>query len=405
MPQNAAVMTKRAERWLLALAVLGLVASGTAAWVHYWLLRSPGYTSFCDVSATVNCTDAYLSRFGSLAGIPVALLGVLWFALVLVLLLAPRSKQGRENVPAYLFALSTVALALVLYLAYGSFFVLKTICPLCVATYVAVIGLFLVSGAAMSFPMSHLPRRAARDLRALVSSPAALVLAILLLGGAASAVAFFPREATVAQAQAASAAPAPIAKQEQSEFERWYLSQPTVDPGVPADGAAVVIVKFNDYQCPPCRQTYENYKGILSKYRASHPGAVRFVTKDFPLDPECNFNAPTGPHTAACEAAVAVRLAEQHHKREDMEDWLFANQATLTPDTVKQGVRQVGQVSDFEEKYASTLNQVKGDIAAGGALGVRSTPTFFINGRMIRGGLPPQFFDAAIAFELKQAKR
>jgi protein-disulfide isomerase len=339
---------------------------------------------------------------------------VLWFVLVLVLLLAPRSSAARENAPAYIFALSTAALSIVLYLAYGSFVVLKTVCPLCVATYVAVGGLFLISGGAMSFPMSHLPGRAARDLRVLVSSPAAVILAILFLGGAATAVAFFPREATPINAaptaapeqSAAGQAAAPAASQaEQSEFERWFLQQPKVDPGVPAEGAAVVIVKFNDYQCPPCKQTYDNYKSVLAKYRASHPGAVRFVTKDFPLDPECNFNAPGGQHVAACEAAVAVRLADEHAKREAMEDWLFANQPTLTPDSVKQGARQVGGVTDFDQKYPTVLNLVKGDIAAGGALGVRSTPTFFINGRMLRGGLPPQFFDAAIAFELKQAKR
>ena len=35
---------------------------------------------------------------------------------------------------------------------------------------------------------------------------------------------------------------------------------------VPADGAKVVIVKFNDYQCPACKLTYETYKQILAKY-------------------------------------------------------------------------------------------------------------------------------------------
>lgn len=397
-------MPVRTRRWLLGLALLGLVASAAATWVHYRLLLHPGYTSFCDVSASVGCTEAYLSQYGSLGGVPVALLGLLWFVLVLVVLLAPRSLVARETVPTYLFALSTVGLAVVLYLAYGSFVVLKTVCPLCVPTYVAVIGLFLISGGAMTFPMSQLPARAARDLRTLASNPAALVAAILLVSGAATAVAFFPREATPAGTQAA---PAAKSGQQQSEFERWYLEQPKVDPGVPAEGAAVVIVKFNDYQCPPCRRTYENYKSILAKYRASHPGAVRFVTKDFPLDPECNFNAPGGGHLAACEAAVAVRLAEKHDRREAMEDWLFANQPTLTPDTVKEGARTVGgiNVSDFNSQYPAVLPLVKADIASGGALGVRSTPTFFINGRVIRGELAPQFFDAAVAYELKQAKR
>jgi uncharacterized membrane protein/protein-disulfide isomerase len=399
-------MTVRTRRWLLGLTLLGLVASAAATWVHYRLLLHPGYVSVCDVSATVSCTEAYLSPYGSLVGVPVALLGLLWFVLVLALLVAPRWLVAPETVPTYLFALSTIGLAVVLYLAYGSFVVLKTVCPLCVPTYVAVVGLFLISGGAMTFPMSKLPGRALRDLRTLASTPAALVTAILLVSGAATAVAFFPREAahtdSPSQAQAAQ-----TPTTQQSEFEKWYLEQPKMDPGVPADGAAVLIVKFNDYQCPPCRRTYENYKSILAKYRTSHPGAIRFVTKDFPLDPECNFNAPGGGHLAACEAAVAVRLAEKHNRREAMEDWLFANQPQLTPDTVKEGARTVGgiNVSDFTAQYEKVLPLVKADIASGGALGVRSTPTFFINGRVIRGELAPQFFDAALAYELKQAKR
>lgn len=394
---------------MLALAVFGLASSGAASWVHYRLLSDAGYTSFCDVSATVNCTEAYLSRYGSLVGVPVALLGTLWFALVAVLLLVPRA--ARENVPAYIFALSTPALAVVMYLAYGSFVVLKTICPLCVATYVAVVGLFLISGGSMSFPMSQLPGRAARDLRALASRPVAFTVAILFVAGAASAVAFFPRDVTLepAPAQAAPAgagqAPTGLSPQQQAEFEREYVKLPIVDPGVPAQGAAVVIVKFNDYQCPPCRQTYVNYKSVLAKYRASHPDKVLFVTKDFPLDPECNFNTPGGTHVVACEAAVAVRLAETRNKREAMEDWLFANQPALSVDMVRQGLRQVAGITDFDAQYARVLPQVKADIAAGGALNVRSTPTFFINGRMIRGGMAPQIFDAAIAYELRQAQR
>jgi protein-disulfide isomerase len=49
------------------------------------------------------------------------------------------------------------------------------------------------------------------------------------------------------------------------------------------------------------------------------------------------------------------------------------------------------------------LEQVRADIALGRQLGVASTPTFFVNGVKIVGGLRPQFFDAAIAYELKKA--
>ena len=43
--------------------------------------------------------------------------------------------------------------------------------------------------------------------------------------------------------------------------------------------------------------------------RASNPGAVKVVLKDYPLNSECNANMTTMLHPAACDAAVAVRLA------------------------------------------------------------------------------------------------
>jgi protein-disulfide isomerase len=188
-----------------------------------------------------------------------------------------------------------------------------------------------------------------------------------------------------------------------SEFERWYDQQPLADPGVAANGAKVLIVKFNDYQCPACGQSHRDYKPILAKYAASHPGAVRLVAMYYPLEPECNFNVPSGAHHAACEAAAAVRMADGTGRRDAMEDWLYANQGTLTTASVRQAAQAIGGISDFDAQYPAMLQAIRGDVAAGGALGVRSTPTFYINGRMIRGALPAQYFDEAIALELKRA--
>src|SRR6476469_4297187 len=111
-------MTAKTRKLLMAFALLGLGASSWSSYVHYSLLTVPGYTSFCDVSGTISCTQAYLSQYGSLWGVPVALGGVLFFATVLFIvgIAGQRSVKGRENVPAYVFALSTVALAFVLYL-------------------------------------------------------------------------------------------------------------------------------------------------------------------------------------------------------------------------------------------------------------------------------------------------
>jgi protein-disulfide isomerase len=85
-----------------------------------------------------------------------------------------------------------------------------------------------------------------------------------------------------------------------------------------------------------------------------------------------------------------------------MENWLFENQAAMTPSLVREGAREIGRVTDFDSRYTSTLELVKADIAQGVQAGVRATPTFFINGVRIPG-VKPEYFDAAIAYELKRA--
>jgi uncharacterized membrane protein/protein-disulfide isomerase len=396
-------MSKSAARVALLSAIVGLGASVAAAYVHYRLLFDPSYQSFCDVNTTISCTQVYLSRYSTYRGVPVAVFGGLWFAVAGLLTVAGMTAREtvRESVPGYLFVLSTIALAIILYLAYASFFILKAYCLLCLITYAAVIGLFVTSGAATSFPMTTLPRRAAHDLRVLLGSPLAVTIAVLFCAGAATTLAFFPREG--AAASQATTAPPPTASQS-SEFERVMASTPRVPIVIPADGAKVLIVDFSDFQCPFCKQAFYAYKPIVQKYEAQQPGSVKFVLKDYPLDSECNVNVTGGgPHPSACEAAVAVRLAQARNRMDAMEEWLFNNQPSLTPPVVRQAAHDVGQVNDFDAKYAFTLELVKGDIALGHQLGVKSTPTLFINGVKFEGVLAPQYFDQAIAFELKRA--
>jgi protein-disulfide isomerase len=248
--------------------------------------------------------------------------------------------------------------------------------------------------------MTSLPERFSRDLKAAASSPVALGALIVFVVGAVSAIAFFPKE-TAAGGEGAVAQT--VSDDKRSEVERWFDSQPrTIIPVGDTGGAAVVIVKFNDYQCPPCKQTYVGYKPIIAKYQAQNPGKVLNITKHFPIDPECNPNTPGGTHVLACEAAAGVIMAKQRSKGEPLEDWIFANQATLTGDGIKQAVRTIGEVPDFEARYGKVMEEVKADIALGKLLGVNATPTFFINGVKVSGGLQPQFLDAIIAHELKK---
>jgi uncharacterized membrane protein len=408
MAEKPSSSASSAPLWLAAAAALGLIASVTAAVVHHRLLTDPAYASFCDVNATFSCTNAYLSPYGTVAGVPTAIWGVIYFgAIGLGLLLWRALGRGVEHVAGFALAMALIGLPVVAYLAYASYS-LGSLCLVCLGTYLAVLAVFVVSASAVRSSMSTVFSRLATDVAALARRPSTLGAVAVFIAAVAIAVQWFPSTpvaaaaADDAQATAKPAAVATLTPQQQQELEAYLAAQQRVPVMVATEGAAVVLVKFNDYMCPPCGQTFAEYKPVLAKWAKEYPGKLKFVTKDYPLDPECNRLAPAGSHMASCEAAVAVRLARERGKAAEMEDWLFANQPRLTTASVKEAARMIGGVPDFDTRYATTLQLVKGDIEQGGQLQVQGTPTFFMNGIRLPG-LRAAFLDAAIAMEMKRA--
>ena len=422
-------MTGRARNWLVLFAVAGLGASLASTWVHLQILLDPFYVSVCDVNATVSCSQVYESRYGSFLGVPVALGGVIWFVGTLLLAWAGARAPAAspENVAGYLLTWSTMGLAVAMYLAYASFFVLGTICLFCVAVYVAVIGVFVLAGSAPATPALKLAGAASGDLRLLARSPVGLALAVAFAVGSLGSTAWFNSlssadamaapvaEASGETASAAAAEPvAPLSDEEQqSEFERYWEAEPRVEIDLPVAAAAragdadVLVLKFNDYQCPACANAHRVYGPIFAKYGSSHPGQVGQVILDFPLDPSCNREAPFGQHHGACAAAVAVRQAEAKGAdlRAEMEEWLYNNQPGLTREAVTEAIADIAGIDQaaYDAAYDETVAVVEADIAVGVGLPVEATPTYVINGVVIKGTLAPRFFDAAIAYELERA--
>lgn len=405
-------MTPLARKLLVVFALLGLGASSAATYVHYNLIRNPDYSSFCDINATVSCKAAYLSQYGSLGGVPVAVGGIIFFGWVLLMLWGSTGKSRiTDSAPSYIFAGSTLALAVVLYLAYASFFVLKEVCPLCVATYVAVIGIFVVSGGASSVPMSSLPNRALTDMRVLIATPLALVIALLFVAGTALGLTTFPRDAASGGAAASTAAAPPAAvvpldAKQQADLEQWWALQPLL-PNFPYanEGAKVLIVEFADFQCPHCKQMYLAYKPILDRFLAQYPKDVKFIFKTWPISSKCNPGVPGINFPYTCEAASAYQMAKKNGTDDKMKDWFFTHQEEITAASVKRVAEEMAGVKEFDAEYQKVIGQVRTDASIGSSIGVSSTPSFFVNGRRIPGGgMPPQYFEALLDLELKKAK-
>ena len=158
----------------------------------------------------------------------------------------------------------------------------------------------------------------------------------------------------------------------------------------PAD-ALVTIVEFADYQCPYCEQA----AGPLNEVAADYDEDVRVIYKHFPLP----------GHPKAMPASRAAWAGHQQGKFWELHAWLFAQKAELAQLEAKVGELQLDRdrfLTDMGSAAAAAA--VDGDMLAGGKLGVRGTPVFFVNGHRYVGKMSPPQWRAIIDAELEQAE-
>jgi protein-disulfide isomerase len=182
-----------------------------------------------------------------------------------------------------------------------------------------------------------------------------------------------------------------------------YLKPPPVfrteisfagEPFRGSEKAPVTIVKFEDFQCPFCKQIQPTVNALLSRY----DGKVRLVHKDLPLE---------SLHPQARQAAEAARCAHEQGKFWEYHDKLYATAPKASADDLQSYAKDVGlNAGSFDRCFASGKYKevVQRDLNEGAQLGLTGTPTFFINGREISGNQPSEAFEAIIDEELARAK-
>jgi uncharacterized membrane protein/protein-disulfide isomerase len=385
------------------------MAAVYALYVHYRLQSDPTYISVCEVNESVSCQQVLSSQYGRVLGVPVAAGGAIWSLLVLMLsafgLKAPKSETA-SRVAGYIFVLATLGLASVFYFGYVSFFVLKSACLLCITMYVSVVATFLLSAGAAG-PLAALPSNLGRDVGSLVRSPLAATLAFVWLIASAGLVFGFPKPPEASQSSSGSSAAANVpletlTAEQRTEWEAWLNAQPRKAEVQPSGSAKILLLKFNDYQCPSCRLAWVLYKDIIAKYETANPGVFVFENRDFPLELECGiFNAG---HGGACEAAAAVRMAREKGRDRDLEAAIFERQSpTMGKSDVLDALQKTAQISsaDFDASYAKTIESIRADVQLGQKLGVQGTPTFYLNGIQLPS-LRPAYFDAALDWAVRR---
>jgi protein-disulfide isomerase len=170
-----------------------------------------------------------------------------------------------------------------------------------------------------------------------------------------------------------------------------------LDDGLsPARGptkAPVTIVEFSDFECPFCRQVQGVLKQIVEQYGTD----VRFVFKHLPSE----------GHRNSLPAARAAYCAGEQDRFWEFHDALFGARA-VSPETFNELAASLGL---GREKFAECLRAERSraavvkDIETAKRYRVDSTPSFLINGKLVKGALSLAEFQSVIERELSLTRK
>ncbi len=157
-------------------------------------------------------------------------------------------------------------------------------------------------------------------------------------------------------------------------------------PQLGAEDAAVVLYEFSDFQCPFCASA----QPILKEFVENNSDRVSLVYKHTPL---------VQIHPQAVPAALASWAAMQQGKFWEYHDALFENQERLEEEPYLEIAEELGlDIDQFEADAASeaAAEAVQADITLASGLGVSGTPTFYMNGARLTGGLSLDILEEAL---------
>jgi protein-disulfide isomerase len=172
--------------------------------------------------------------------------------------------------------------------------------------------------------------------------------------------------------------------------------------------AKVMLVNFDDLECPYCSQTHRIlFPGLLKEYG----DRVAFVYKDFPLS-EIH---PWAIHAAVNANCLAAQNTDAYW---DFADYIHSNQQVINAEKGRDNQyaaldrTAVTEASKFQldtsklqscTKDPKSEDAVRASVKQGESLEVNGTPTMFVNGQMLDGARPASEIRATLDAALKRA--
>jgi uncharacterized membrane protein len=141
-PARPASSTRTPAAWVvittLVVCGLGLLDAAYLTFEHY----SASTTLACSDTGAINCLKVTTSSYSKVAGVPVALLGLLFFVAMTVLCLPAAWRSANRKVRRVRLVAVTVGIVSVIYLVWVELFKVDAICLWCTGVHVLTFALF-----------------------------------------------------------------------------------------------------------------------------------------------------------------------------------------------------------------------------------------------------------------------
>jgi len=375
------------HQWRIAFLVIcaiGCCLSADLLRLHFKVHTDPEYHSYCAISEQVNCETVAASDYSVFARLPLAIWGLIGYLIMGVLAIwGLRKAIEPDSWPfGFLFWLNIFSSIVSIYLFVISHFIIKSLCIVCLGTYLVNFSLLGIAIVVLSRLRADPVKALQMETRFLATRKTSIGTVCLIF---------------IAMILILWIIIPPYWRMRESIGPRGFPVGITEEgyPWIGANKPILVISEFSDYQCPYCRRGHDEMRKLIEAY----PDRVRLVHRHYPLDNECNEVISRPFHPYACTYARIAYCAQQQGHFWETNDYLFKNgrrQESITLDEIASVIHlNVGLLRECLRNNEAT-KAIEHDLSTGRQLNIRGTPTYVIREQIYIGRLPPEIISSAL---------
>ncbi len=378
---------------LNALAVIGTVISAYLFLRHLMLhdVSVEGGMDFCSELFSLGCDEALKSDFASFLGLPLAGWGIVYYLTILITSLTGEFLREifRDTAENLIVIISGTA-GIISFLFIVAFILsLIPFCPLCLLIHIInLLLLFVVlrytlrslkeilysafSGMKEFFFTKGPVPRNSREL--------IIPLLLIFVCGLLFYQLLYIQIVRLEIKEDYSF--------DEMEFLDDYESEKVIDLRISPDdpvighpGALVKMVIFSDFQCSGCRSVSQSLITLLNRFKTE----LNITFKNYPLSNKCNSSLTTDFHPYACQAAYAAEAAHMQGKFWQYHDLLFSTSLDGDEEELIEFAEELElNINKFKDDMKTfAVSRVAEDVDLGNEIGIKGTPTIFINGKRL----------------------